>query len=196
VVNDLDAFLPYFIAIITVAGVLGTWMWNIRTRKDKQAADIKALAYDVERIAREKSVIERGIAKELAEEAKSKAIEVRQELLEKVGGMFGTLRLEISLMSQKIYSEMHEREAKIDQLRKDYEDFKKQSKRDLELLQTLAFGGDAKSTPPYMVGEEQTQAHKDEPSTGMFYEQTPEEREKQTEENIERQKEEQKKLTD
>lgn len=191
--NELDAFLPYFIAIITVAGILGTWMWNIRTRKDKQAADIKSLAYDVERIAREKLVIERGVAKELAEEARIKAVDVRQEILEKVGGMFGTLRAEIALMDQKIFSNMEAREIKIDTLRGDFEEFRKQSKRDLELLQTLAFGGDAKSTPPYMVGEEQTQAHKDEPSTGMFYEQTQEEQDKQTAENVERQKEEQKK---
>ena len=88
---------------------------------------------------------------------------------------------------------MEARETRIDQLRKDHEDFKKQSKRDLELLQTLAFGGDAKSTPPYIVGEEQTQSHKDEPAKGLFYEQTQEEQDRQTDENVERQKEEQKK---
>jgi len=196
VVDDFSTFLPFFAVTITAIGVITVWVWNLRTRKDQQAADIKSLAYDVERIAREKSMQERAIAKELAEEARTKAVEVRQELLEKVGGMFGTLRAEIALMNQKIFSDMEARESKIDQLRKDFEEYRKQDKRDMEILQTLAFGGDAKSTPPYIVGEEQTQAHRDEPGTGMFYEQTQEEQEQQTAENVERQKEEQKKMSE
>jgi len=166
--DTFEFILPFFAVTITAIGVITVWVWNLRTRKDQQAQAIKTLANDVERVAREKSVIERAVAKDLAEVAREKAVEVRQELLEKVGGMFGTLRAEIALMNQKIFSEMEARETRIDQLRKDHEDFKKQSKRDLELLQTLAFGGDAKSTPPYIVGEEQTQSHKDEPAKGLF----------------------------
>jgi len=192
VTDDFATFLPFFGIIITAIGVITVWVWNLRTRKDQQAQSIKTLANDVERIAREKAIVERQVAKDLADETKAKAIEVRQELLEKVGGMFGTLRAEITLMNQKIFSEMKARESKIDQLRKDFEDYRNDSKRDIEMLQTLAFGGDAKSTPPYIMGEEQTQTHKDKPGTGMFYEQTPEEREKQTAENVERQKDEQK----
>lgn len=132
------------------------------------------------------------LADKLEDKRKQVADDVWKRGVSTVENMLEKNEAKTTLAIQKIYSQMEFREEKIGYLRKDFEEFKKDTKRDMEILQTLAFGIDAKSTPPYIMGEEATQLHKDEPGTGMFYEQTQEEQDKQTAENVERQKEEQK----
>ena len=41
--------------------------------------------------------------------------------------------------------------------------------KSIEFLQTMAWGADAKSIPPYMLGQEQTQEHRDEADVGAFF---------------------------
>ena len=131
---------------------------------------------------------------ELAEKVEVKRQQIADDVWKRgishVDNLFKMHESEVALRTQRIYAEMETREAKILQLRKDFDEFKTEIKKDMEILQTLAFGIDAKSTPPYIKGETASQEHINEPGTGMFYESTPEEQDKQTEENVERQKKE------
>jgi len=193
-VAEFDPLLAFLIAtVLGVAGFVAAQLWAVRNRKDRQAEDIKNLAYDVEKIAREKSTTERNIAKELAETAAKLADEVRDSMKEYVGQLLATLKQDIKLEHQRVYSNMESRESRIDQLRKDFEElkhfqykFNDAIQKSLERIQTMQWGPSAKSVLPTMLDEIETEEHKSKPDKGVFKQQTDSERDKQTEDNEER----------
>jgi hypothetical protein len=88
----------------------------------------------------------------------------------------------------------------ITQTEKDFENFRKNDRafkkdiierfehfrKQVEMLQTVAFGVEAHSTPNYMFGLDPEADIGDKPGEGAFYEQSHEERARQTNDNEER----------
>jgi hypothetical protein len=175
--------ITIFVAIVaaTAAGFV-TWLFKGKERKES-----------VEEKAVEKGIVERGMAKELKENAEKIAASVKEETMAAVDQLFTNLRSEIALEQQKIYSNMNAREVKLDRLEKDFESFKQhiynaidRFNKDIQRIQTMAWGSSAKSVPSYLLDEEETQEHKDTPDEGVFYRQTDAEKAEQTSDNEER----------
>ena len=168
--------------IASVAGGFIAWLFKGKERKD--STEEKAVALDLAK---------RDTADKLEEKTKRMAEQVKRETMDDVNQLFASLRSEIALETQKIYSIMEKREIKIDQIRKDFEQFRShleniidKLQKSIELIQTMAWGADAKSVLPAMTGEDETSEHKAEPGKGAFYQQTEWEQEQQREQNEER----------
>jgi len=190
-VAEFDAIYSVAIPIVVGSAIAALgWLMKGRERKDS-----------VEKKAVDKGVIERGMAKELKENAEKIAATVKEETMAAVNQLFATLRSEIKLHDQEIASEMKARDVRINQNRDHFvyfidnifKEFKenilaileKQNKT-IEMLQTLSFGPDAHSFPHYIMGEEKTFEDANKPDEGMFNVQSDESRDKQTSDNEER----------
>ena len=188
---EFDAIYSVAIPIVVGSAIAALgWLMKGRERKDS-----------VEKKAVDKGVIERGMAKELKENAEKIAATVKEETMAAVNQLFATLRSEIKLHDQEIASEMKARDVRINQNRDHFvyfidnifKEFKenilaileKQNKT-IEMLQTLSFGPDAHSFPHYIMGEEKTFEDANKPDEGMFNVQSDESRDKQTSDNEER----------
>ena len=190
-VAETDIIITLIIAVVAAsAGGAIAWLFKRGERKDS-----------VGKIAQEKGVIERGMAKELKDNAEKIAATVKEETMAAVNQLFSTLRSEIKLHDQQVESEMKARDVRINQHKEDFDyfidnifkDFKisimaileKQNKT-IEMLQTLYFGPDAHSFPHYIMGEEKTNADDQKPGEGMFHIQSEESKTQQTSDNEER----------
>ena len=169
---------------LTVAAIIGGWIWQSRTRKDKMISDRRSFDFDVERTAREKGIAERGVAKELAEHSEKLALDVKQSMKEHISQLIITLKQDIELQRTIIYSKIDTLDVKIQQNKidlaehiKDYHNLEERITHSIEFLQTMAWGPDAKSVPAYMQGEEETEAHRAKPGVGAFRDRTKEEQE-------------------
>lgn len=132
--------------------------------------------------AAKKKVIEEETADKVRQANIKRADIVKGEMREYINSFASSLVKDSALEHEKMYSKIHENRMMIDQLNKDLDHYKEYTKGDIrelkhsiEFLQTVAWGPDAKSVPPYMLGEEQSQEHKDLPDAGAF--ETNEERE-------------------
>jgi K+ transporter len=189
---DFDV-LPYAIAIATVAGVIGTWVYNSRTRKDRITETRQTLAADVEKIAREKIKEEQSIARDLAVTSQALALDVKQNMKEHIQQLISTLKQDIALSAEQAEAKIDKLDYRLAQIKIDLmehimeeKDEKIRMQRSIEMLQTMNYGIDAKSEPAFLVGKDETQEHKDKPGEGLYKDQTVVEKEQQTKENEER----------
>jgi hypothetical protein len=189
---DFDV-LPYAIAIATVAGVIGTWIYNSRTRKDRILETRQTLAADVEKIAREKIKEEQSIARDLAVTSQALALDVKQSMKDHIQQLISTLKQDIALSAEQAESKIDKLDYRLAQIKIDLmehilgeKDERVRMQRSIEMLQTMNYGTDAKSEPSFLVGEEETQEHKDLPGEGLYRNKTPGEKEEQTKENEKR----------
>ena len=150
--------------VLGIAGFVTGQMWAVRNRRD-----------NVERARSEKATTERQLAKELRTESEQEAIAVRQEMREHVGQLLDTLKQDIALQREKIQGQMNMREVRIEQIKTDLANHMEQQNKinektlkAIEFVQTMLWGPEAKSMPPYMLGQEETKEHRDEPDVGMF----------------------------
>jgi hypothetical protein len=157
--------------------------------------------YTVLQLARDTKKDADDLAERLSQENERKAIAVRQDMRDHVSSVIQTLRQDIELQSSRIFSKIDNLDWRQQQNKislaehiQNERDENARMMKSIEFLQTMAWGPDAKSVPDYMFGREESQEHKDEPTKGAFKDR-PEggkEEEKQTAENEERIKEEDK----
>lgn len=161
--------------IIAAAGIIGTNIWNNKSRKERLDEKRRQQQVDVDSVAREKQREEQSLAKEVLRENKALALEVKQNMKDHVDRLIVTLKQDIELSRVQAYNKMDNIASTTAQLKIDLMEHIEQEKEDkvrmqksIEFLQTLQFGPEAKSTPEYMKGEEESQEHKDEPEKGVF----------------------------
>jgi len=141
------------------------------------------------------------LAEKLEDKRKQIADEVWKRGIIAVDERFKSHQSDRELHDQMIRSEMDARDVTIEQYHKDFEDFKKNEyfsfKRNLisylknqkfnqEILQTVAFGDTAHSTPYWMFGLDKPEGEEDKQDEGVFFVQSDESRELQRLENEER----------
>jgi hypothetical protein len=162
---DYDVFTNIGLIVVSAAiGALLAWVLKRGERKDT-----------VEKIRQDKATSERQLAKELRDESEEEAVAVRQEMRDHIGQIIDTLKSDIALQKEMVQSQMNMRDMRIEVIRKQLDDYiETQNKinekvvKSIEFVQTMLWGPEAKSMPPYMLGEQETQEHKDEPDVGMF----------------------------
>jgi hypothetical protein len=212
--NDID--LPVIISIIGVISglvvVLTTVYFKRGDKKDKGVTDRRALEIEVERTAGAKGVIERATAKELKESAEKIAEDVKTETMRAVDQLFATLHAKTELDNARvasaktihdaeIASEMKARDVVINQNKKDFDRFLNETfsefrrsinasldKQDtiIKLIQSTLYGPEAHSFPSYIYGEVASEEEATKPMVGVFKKQSEESKQRQTEENEER----------
>jgi len=165
-VGDFDtSFIIVIISVIVaVGGFVASQLWNIRNRKDS-----------VETALRAKRKEEQDLARDLKEHNERVAEDVKKDMRDHVDQLIGSLKLNLELERSMIYHKIELLEVKVLQDKidlaehiKNQNNVNEREQKALEFLQTMAWGPDAKSVPPYMRGEIQTQQHKDEPDIGAF----------------------------
>jgi len=161
--------------IIAVVGTIGTQMFYRNASKDKKVETRQSLQADVEQVAREKFKAEQVTAGALASNAAQLAREVKQDMKDHVDRLIVILKGEIELASVRSYSKMGEIDTKVVQLKQDLINHIEQEKdeltrmqRSIDFFQTMQFGPEAKSIPPYITGEERTPEHEEEAYKGVF----------------------------
>jgi hypothetical protein len=188
------------IGIASVVGVIFGIYYQTRNRKDTvsdkkdKVEETRAkLQREVELTARDKLREEAKTRAELELSAKLLAADVKQNMKEHISQLISTLKQDIELSRSQAYARMDSMDVKIAQNKIDLmehimneKDERARMQKAIDMLQTMNFGSDAKSTPAYMTEEEETQEHKDEPDKGVFEVQSKEKEEKQTAENEER----------
>lgn len=189
---DFEGIAVTLVVALVSAAAAGAIAYFAKGRERKDS---------VEKKATDKGIIERGMAKELKENAEKIAATVKEETMQAVNQLFSTLRAEIKLHDQEVEYSMEARDVRIESHKRDFDyfienvfkDFKisimaileKQNKT-IEMLQTLNFGPDAHSFPHYIYGEEKTAKDAQKKDEGMFNVQSDVSRDKQTEDNEER----------
>jgi len=165
-VADFDSsFIIVIISVVVaIGGFITSQLWNARNRKDTLDA-----------AARTKSKEERDLAEDLKEHQERVAEDVKKDMRDHVDQLIGSLKLNLELERSMIYHKIELLEVKVLQDKidlaehiKNQNNVNEREQKALEFLQTMAWGPDAKSVPPYMRGEIETQAHKDEPDIGAF----------------------------
>jgi len=161
--------------MVAAAGVIGTQLYNRSARKDKVVETRQSLLADVEQTARDKSKQELTLAKEVAVENKALAATVKQDMKDHIDRLLQILKGEIELANVRAYSKMGEIDSKVMQLKTDLFAHIEQEKdeltrmqRSIDFFQTMQFGPEAKSIPPYITGEERTAEHEKEAYKGVF----------------------------
>jgi len=161
--------------VVAAAGVIGTQIYNRSARKDKVVETRQSLLADVEQTARDKSKQELTLAKEVAVENKALAATVKQDMKDHIDRLLQILKGEIELANVRAYSKMGEIDSKVMQLKTDLFAHIEQEKdeltrmqRSIDFFQTMQFGPEAKSIPPYITGEERTPEHESEAYKGVF----------------------------
>ena len=93
-----------------------------------------------------------------------------------VSNLVNTLKSDIEFRQAQTYARIDTIDTKVIQIKIDLmehiineKDERARMQKSIEFLQTMAWGADAKSIPPYMLGQEQTQEHRDEADVGAFY---------------------------
>jgi len=186
-------FIPYLVTVGTIAGVIIAFYYQSRGRKDKVVENRLALQARVEETARHKAKEEELTRKELESSAKMLALDVKQDMKEHITQLVHTLKQDIELSRVTAYAKMDQIDNKIAQVKinlMDYianqTDVNQRQQKSIEFLQTMAWGADAKSVPPWMEGLETTKEHEEEAEKGVFSIETKKEREEQTKQNKER----------
>jgi hypothetical protein len=150
--------------IAALAGGFIAWAFKRGERKDS-----------VEKTRIDKSDSERKLAKELRQESEQEAVAVRQEMRDHVDQLLNNLRADIELAKVKATNLDNLQDIKIEQLVKEFVDFKifqsgvnEKIMKAIEFVQTMLWGPEAKSMPPFMLGETESKEHRDEPGVGAF----------------------------
>ncbi len=161
--------------IVAAGGVVGTQFYYRSAKKEKQVETRQSLLADVEQTAREKSKQEQQLAKEVAVENKLLAAQVKQDMKDHIDRLLQILKGEIELSNVRSYSKMGEIDTKVVQLKQDLIQHIEREKeeltrmqRSIDFFQTMQFGPEAKSIPPYITGEERTPEHEQEAYKGVF----------------------------
>jgi hypothetical protein len=199
VMGEYD-FIYVVIGIASVVGVIfGIYYQgrsrkdNVTDKKDKVEETRAKLQREVETTARDKLREESKTRTELESSAKLLAADVKASMKEHIAQLVFTLKQDIELSRVMAYDKMETIDVRVAQVKIDLMDHIIQEKDErirmqkaIEMLQTMNYGADAKSIPPYMLGQEESEEHKDEPDKGLFEVQSQENKEKQTADNEER----------
>jgi len=161
--------------VVAAGGVVGTQFYYRAARKDKVIETKESLQANVEAVARGKIKEEQVLARELAGQSAALALDVKQDMKDHIDRLIVILKGEIELASVKTYSKMGEIDSKVVQLKTDLIQHIEQEKdeltrmqRSIDFFQTMQYGPEAKSIPPYITGEERTTAHEKEAYKGVF----------------------------
>jgi len=160
---------------IAAAGFIGTQLYNRTQRKDKVIETRQSMQADVEQVARTKFKEEQQLAGALASNAAALALNVKQDMKDHIDRLVVVLKQDVEMQRILTYAKMEGLETRIGQLKIDLmehilneKDERVRMQKSIDFFQTMQFGPEAKSIPDYVMGEEETQEHKDEPEKGVF----------------------------
>jgi hypothetical protein len=169
--TDYGNLLLIIGAMIAFSGLIGTLFYSKILRRSNKGS----LQLEIEAAQRQKLRDEKITADELATSAEKLAIGVRQDMKDHVDRLVAIIESKMELASVRSYSKMGEIDSKVMQLKQDLmnhiEDEKEEltrMQRSIDFFQTMQFGPEAKSIPPYITGEERTPEHEKEAYKGVF----------------------------
>jgi hypothetical protein len=180
-------------ALIGIISIISFHIWNKRNRTDKVQENAQTSQMKLEEAYKLKTKDEETTRRELESSAKLLALDVKQNMKEHIQQLITTLKQDIALTGQIAEAKIDKLDYRIAQIKIDLmehileeKDERVRVRKSIEMLQTMNYGIDAKSEPAFLTGEDESQAHKDKPSEGLYKDQTIEEKSKQKIDNDER----------
>jgi hypothetical protein len=171
----LVVMLLVIISISIIGFVVGFYYFSIRARAQVEKANKESFKIQSDKLAIEKRKEEKNLAVELKEENKRLALDVKDSMLNHVGTLISTMKSDLELHKTILLSELSMLRSKQDQLqghltlqKENQVDVNRNMQRQLDMINQFTWGVDAKSIPPYVTGDVESQEHKDKPAEGMF----------------------------
>lgn len=168
-------FIPLISIIIAFIGTILGFYYFHRTTKARAAVDKQNYKLQLENAADKKRSEEQSLAKELKEDNKRLALDVKDAMITHVGNIVGTLKADIELQKTILLSEINLMKKDYSQVRTDMmyhienqQIINERMQKAIDFMNQFLWGAGAKSTPPFVEGETETQEHKDKPSEGIF----------------------------
>src|SRR6185436_9031654 len=161
----MEDFVYWLIGTLTaITAVIFTALYLFNSKK-----------YTVLQLARDTKKDADDLASRLAATNENTAIGVKRDMKDHIGQLVDVLKQDIEFRQAQTYSKIELLDVKLAQVKIDLmehiineKDERLRMQKSIEFLQTMAWGANAKSIPPYTTGQEQTQEHKDEPDVGAF----------------------------
>ena len=172
-----DQIIIYSIVGIVIAavGLVAANIWNSRMQKDTNTQSTTMMVENIDKAAKEKWREERLLAQEVAQHNKELAMDIKQDMKNHIDSLIRILKGDIELQRVQAYSQIDKLDTKVQQINIDIARHIEEEKNEhiriqksIDFLQTMQFGPEAKSTPPYMEGKVETQTKKDEAYKGVF----------------------------
>jgi len=168
---DYDIIFLITGVIIGFSGLVGTLFYNKILRRSNKGS----LQLEIEEAQRQKTKDEKVTADALASSTALLAQNVKQDMKDHIDRLIKVLKSDIELQRVMTYSKLDQLDSKIGQIKIDLmqhiideKDDRTRMQRSIDFIQTMQYGPEAKSIPDYIMGQEETQEHKDEPEKGVF----------------------------
>ena len=157
--------------VIAAGGLIGTLFYSKVLRRSNKGS----LQLELDEAYRQKTKDEKTTADSLAYSAEKLATSVKQDMKEHIDRLILVLKSDIELQRTITYGKIDTLDSKIVQLKIDLmqhiideKDDRIRMQKSIDFFQTMQFGPEAKSIPDYVMGEEETLEHKNEPEKGVF----------------------------
>ena len=155
--------------------VIGFYYFNIRAKAQIEKSYTDTFKIQSDKLAIEKRREENILAKELKEDNKRLALDVKGTMVQHVTTVVNTIKSDLELHKTILLSELSMLRNSQTQLEKDMvnninnqKDVNDRLQKSLDMINQFTWGIDAKSIPPYVSGEVETQEHKDKLPEGLF----------------------------
>lgn len=173
--TEYPYFVPFLSIVIALGGTILGFFYFLKTTKAKAVTDKQNYKTQVENLALAKHREEMSLAKELKEDNKRLALDVKEAMVSHVGIIVNTLKQDIELQKTILLSELSIMKKDSSQIRTDMlahienqQHINERMQKSIDFMNQFLWGAGAKSTPPFVEGEEESQEHKDKPSEGIF----------------------------
>lgn len=163
------------ISISIIGFVVGFYYFSILARTQADKANKESFRIQADKLAIEKRKEEKTLAAELKEENRRLAIDLKDSMLTHIEKIANTIRADLELHKTILLSQFNMLVARQETLQKEVgyhkenqSDINQGLQKSLDMVNQFTWGVDAKSVPPYVTGDVESQEHKDKPSEGIF----------------------------
>lgn len=172
---DYPFFIPFLSIIIAFVGTILGFYYFIRTSKAKAITDKATYKLQLENAVEQKKKEELSLAKELKEDNRRLALDVKEAMINHISTVVNTLKQDIEMQKTILLSEISLMKKDYSQVRTDMmhhianqQVINDRMQKSIDFMNQFLWGAGAKSIPPYAEGEVESQEHKDKPTEGIF----------------------------
>ncbi len=173
--TEYPFFVPFLSIVLTLIGTILGFYYFSRTTKQKAVVDKQNYKIQVERAMDDKKREEMSLAKELKEDNKRLALDVKEAMVQHVSTIVSTLKADIELQKTILLSEISLMKKDYSMIRNDMmghiehqQSINERMQKSIDFMNQFLWGAGAKSVPSYLEGEDETKEHRDKPGEGIF----------------------------
>ena len=177
--TDFPFFVPFLSILIALIGIVLGFVYFTKTFKAKAVVDKQNYKLQLESAADKKRMEEISLAKELKEDNKRLALDVKEAMIHHVSTIVNTLKSDIELQKTILLSEIALMKKDYSQVRTDMlahienqQTINERMQKSIDFMNQFLWGAGARSTPEFLNPEDipESEEHKTSPTVGIFTE--------------------------